>query len=405
MYQAIFDCINYRQVRSDYFNLKSIIDYDPKLKSLYVTGEISNLKAQYNSGHLYFTLKDEKSEMRAVMFRGAASRVRFLPDNGMKVIIRGSISVYENKGQYQLICDDMQPDGIGDLTIAFEQLKEKLRSRGWFDEEKKRSIPYLPEKIGVVTASTGAAIHDILSILERRYPVAEIFFVPVAVQGVKAAAEISAAIDLLSETDCDVIIVGRGGGSIEDLWAFNEEIVAQSIYNCKIPVVSAVGHETDYTISDFTADLRAATPSAAAELCSTDWRDLVFTVDALQDRFSAAIKTIIAEKEAQTSALASALELASPQKAIISKTDAVNSSIVMMRKRIEAILRLKELELQNSLSTLEADNPAKILLKGFAIARDKSGKAVRSAKSLNTGDEFSLTFYDGDINCKVTENE
>ena len=246
--------------------VKSLLDNDGNLKSVFVTGEISNFKNHY-SGHMYMTIKDEGGAIKAVMFSSYASRLKFVPENGMKVIIFGSVSLYVKDGSYQLYITDMQPDGVGALNLAFEQLKEKLGNEGLFDTKNKKQIPRFPEKIGVATAPDGAAVRDIFSVLKRRYPVAEIVFCPVAVQGASAAPEIAEAIRLFNkQSECDVLIIGRGGGSLEDLWAFNEEIVARAIFESDIPVISAVGHETDFTIADFVADLRAPTPSAAAEL-------------------------------------------------------------------------------------------------------------------------------------------
>ena len=241
--------------------LKSLMDSDMNLKNIYITGEISNFTNHYRTGHLYFTLKDEKSAIKAVMFRSSAERLRFEPENGMKVLIRGSVTVFERDGTYQIYCDDMIPEGIGDLTVAFEQLKEKLKKQGLFDEEFKQELPLYPQRIGVITSPTGAALQDILTVLSRRYPSGEIVFEGVQVQGDSAAPQIAEAIRKFNRLNgADVIIVGRGGGSIEDLWAFNEEEVARAIFESRIPIISAVGHETDFTISDFVSDMRAPNP-------------------------------------------------------------------------------------------------------------------------------------------------
>ena len=380
--------------------VKSVLEYDRKLKNIFLTGEISNYRAHY-SGHMYFTLKDEQSEIRAVMFKNRAMRLRFLPENGMKVLIRGSIAVYDSKGQYQVLCDDMQPDGLGSLAIAFEQLKSRLSDEGLFDSEKKKPIPAFPEKIGVVTAPTGAAVEDIFSILNRRFPVAEIVFVPVAVQGAAASYQISEAVDLLSESDCDVIIVGRGGGSIEDLWGFNEERVARSIYNCKVPVISAVGHETDYTISDFTADLRAATPSAAAELCSPDIKDIAYTVDALLEGIRTKVESFLSDSERYTLSVMESISRCSPESRVISGLSEVINTEDRIRARMQSLVDSMDNDLRFTVERIDMLNPSKILSKGYSIAKDKKGNIIKSALSLNSGDSFTLCFSDGNADCTV----
>ena len=246
--------------------LKGLLDSDPNLQYVFLSGEISNLTDHYSSGHIYLSLKDSKAVIKAVMFAFNASRLRFKPQNGMKVLVRGKVSIYELSGQYQLYIEDMQPDGIGALTLAFEQLKDKLNKEGLFDPQAKKPLPKFPEKIAVITSPTGAALQDIRNILTRRWPYAEIALYPVLVQGEGASSQLTNAINMVSESDTDVAIIGRGGGSIEDLWAFNSEELARAIFSCKVPVISAVGHETDFTICDFVSDMRAPTQSAAAEL-------------------------------------------------------------------------------------------------------------------------------------------
>ena len=265
--------------------IKSILDENPVLKTIYIKGEISNFKHYYKSGHMYLTLKDSNCQLKAVMFSSYASRLKFRPENGMSVICRGRISAYEKDGVYQLYIEDMQPDGIGSLSIAFEQLKEKLEKEGLFDLSHKKSIPKYPQKIGVATSNMGAAIEDIKNIIKRRYPVAELVVAPTIVQGDAAPEDIVKSIKLLdSIDDIDVIIVGRGGGSLEDLWAFNTEIVARAVFECKKPIISAVGHETDFTICDFVADLRAETPSAAAEKAVPDINELMKFTEAAESK-------------------------------------------------------------------------------------------------------------------------
>ena len=298
--------------------LKAVLDGDDNLQHIFVCGEISNFTNHYRTGHFYFTLKDEKAALKAVMFRSAAQRLRFLPEDGMRVIIRGSISLFERDGVYQLYCDDMQPDGAGDLSVAFEQRKKKLEEMGLFDPLHKKPIPSLPSRIGVITSPTGAAVHDILNVLERRFPFAAIVFCGVQVQGESAAPQIAEAIARFNELQAaDVLIVGRGGGSIEDLWAFNEEIVAHAIFNSQIPVISAVGHETDFTIADFVADLRAPTPSAAAELASPDTRELLFQLDTMLDRLTERVLDKHQNKALRLEALCHRLRQQSPERRLL----------------------------------------------------------------------------------------
>ena len=293
--------------------LKSVIDGDARLQHIFVTGEISDFKNHFSSGHFYFTLKDQRSSLKAVMFRSNAQRVTFDVRNGMKVVIRGSISVYEAGGAYQLYCDEMIPDGAGMLALAYEQLKQKLEAEGLFSADRKKPLPYLPQRVGVVTSASGAAIHDIITVLGRRFPYAQIVLCPASVQGEGAAQSIARGIRLLDETPgIDVIIAGRGGGSAEDLWAFNEEAVARAIYACRTPVVSAVGHETDFTIADLVADVRAATPSAAAEIVAPDYRDLLYTVDSVLQKIEDCLLTKITELDDRREKSLRLLEALSP---------------------------------------------------------------------------------------------
>jgi exodeoxyribonuclease VII large subunit len=300
--------------------VKRILDNDENLKNVFVTGEISNFKNHY-SGHMYMTIKDEGGAIKAVMFSSYASRLKFVPENGMKVIIFGSVSLYNKDGSYQLYITDMQPDGVGALNLAYEQLKEKLQNEGLFSTEHKKPIPQFPEKIGVMTAPDGAAVRDIFSVLKRRYPVAEIVFCPVAVQGASAAPEIAKAIKLFNEQNAaDVLIVGRGGGSLEDLWAFNEEIVARAIFQSQIPVISAVGHETDFTIADFVADLRAPTPSAAAELAVPDIFELKSDLLGLKQHLSVLMRNLVESEKEKVENIQKQVTILSPGSANITAT-------------------------------------------------------------------------------------
>ena len=294
--------------------IKSIIEQDMNLQTVFVEGEISNFTNHYKTGHYYMTIKDDSSSIKAVMFRTANMRLKFMPENSMKVIIRGRVSVFERDGQYQLYIDDMQPDGTGALSLAFEQLKERLAKEGLFDSEKKKSIPAYPMRVGVVTSPTGAAIRDIINVISRRFPLAELVLCPVAVQGDYAAPQIKAAIELFNvEKAADVLIVGRGGGSVEELWAFNEEIVARAVAASEIPVISAVGHETDFTICDFAADLRAPTPSAAAELAVPDTLQQKEMLLSAFRRMDSAVSDKIASQRAKLEFEKSALERMSPK--------------------------------------------------------------------------------------------
>ena len=280
--------------------VKNIIDNDPYLNYIYVVGEISNFTNHYKTGHFYLTLKDEKAAIKAVMFRSSAARIKFEPQNGMKVICRGRASLFERDGSFQFYIEDMQPDGVGALQIAFEQLVEKLKAEGLFDEKYKKKIPSYPEKIAVITSPTGAAIQDITNVLTRRFPCAEMIMCPVLVQGDGAAEQLIDAVKRVNETNAaDVIIIGRGGGSIEDLWAFNDEELAREIFRSRIPVISAVGHEIDYTISDFVSDLRAPTPSAAAELAVPDITDVKYLLAKTEDNLETAYLNIINQHKAR----------------------------------------------------------------------------------------------------------
>jgi exodeoxyribonuclease VII large subunit len=384
--------------------IKSIIEQDLNLKNIYVEGEISNFTNHYRSGHLYFTLKDENCCIKAVMFRNAASRLKFTPENGMKVLIRCSVSVYDRDGVYQIYCDDMIPDGLGELTLAFEQLKVKLEDMGLFRQEHKKPIPETPARIGVITSPTGAAIQDILNVLERRYPVAEVIFEGVQVQGDTAAPQIAAAIDKFNRYQAaDVLIVGRGGGSIEDLWAFNEEIVAMAIYNSDIPVISAVGHETDFTIADFVSDLRAPTPSAAAELCVPDYREILFTVDKCLDSLDIGISRVLDRYQFKLLAYKNILEKHSPQNTV----ELYNQLLTACDEKIKLTINNKIDFYTNAIShyasRLEAISPLKVLLRGYGIIEDENGIPIKSCKDTEAGKNIRVKLHDGEIKCTVDE--
>lgn len=383
------------------FYVKNLLDGDMHLNSIFVTGEISNLTDHYRSGHIYLSLKDEKSVIRAVMFSGNARYLRFKPVEGMKVIARGRVTVYEPTGQYQLYIEDMQPDGIGALSIAYEQLKEKLQSEGLFDKAHKKEIPKFPRSIGVITSPTGAAVQDILNIISRRFPNVEIVMCPVLVQGDNAPIQLCEAVKKLSDNSaCDVIIIGRGGGSMEDLWAFNSEALAYEIYNCKIPIISAVGHETDYTICDFVSDLRAPTPSAAAELCVPDVGELSFYFLSQQQYLQSLAELKIKACDNKLSLLKSRLDGSSPK----NYCEINLSKLAVLQKRLEAAInsvysRKNESIIELS-SKLEGMNPVTVLKRGYA-AVSRNGVTVSSAKSVSFGDELELKFKDGNVRVTV----
>lgn len=382
--------------------LKSIIDEDINLKNIYITGEISNFTNHYRTGHLYFTLKDEKSAIKAVMFRTSASRLRFEPENGMKVLIRGSVSVFERDGTYQIYCDDMIPEGVGELTIAFEQLKEKLSKEGLFDEYTKKELPRYPSKIGVITSPTGAALQDILTVLSRRYPSGEIVFEGVQVQGDSAASQIAVAIKKFNKLKgADVLIVGRGGGSIEDLWAFNEEIVARAIFESEIPVVSAVGHETDFTIADFVSDMRAPTPSAAAEIVAPDYREILYAADKTLDGMVDAVEKKIYRYKMNLLAAQKIISDHSPHRML----DFYGACLEACETKIKNVLKNKTDFYENALmhyaGKLEATSPLKVLARGYSVVFDENMMTVRSVENLKENDKIKIRLSDGTVDCTV----
>lgn len=380
--------------------LKSVLDGDDNLQNIFVVGEISNFTNHYRTGHFYFTLKDENAALKAVMFRSAAQRLRFLPENGMRVVIRGSVSLFPRDGVYQLYCEDMQPDGAGALSVAFEQLKQKLGGMGLFDDGHKKPIPACPARIGVVTSPTGAAIHDILTVLDRRFPFAAVILCGVQVQGDAAAGQIAQAIERFNAMRAaDVLIVGRGGGSIEDLWAFNEEVVAHAIFNSEIPVISAVGHETDFTIADFVADLRAPTPSAAAELAVPDTRELLFALDTLLDRMTGAVYGQLSDLQQAVEVFGHRLNSASPQAGLALREQELRRQSERLNRSADAMLRPYADALGALAEKLEITSPLKTLARGFALCEDETGVPVRRACAVRAGQTLQLRFCDGSVQC------
>lgn len=381
---------------------KSIIEQDSFLNNVFVVGEISNFVDHYRSGHLYMSIKDSQSVISAVMFSSSASRLKFKPENGMSVIIRGRVSIYERDGKYQLYIDDMQPDGIGSLAIAFEQLKERLSKAGLFDDEHKLPLPQYPEKIGVISSPTGAALQDVLNVLGRRYPVAEIVFAGVQVQGETASKTIIDAIKKLNNTDVDVIIIARGGGSIEDLWAFNDEQLAYAIYESNIPIISGVGHETDFTICDFVADRRAPTPSAAAEISVPDIRDQKYYLSSLKLALDNAIEGDIKEKTIILERLSNSTVLKNPEKIIENCELYMDTLFNRMNVAYKDIIVEKNSGFADYCSKLDSLSPLKVLARGYSIAK-KNDIIIKNSKDLIIDDVVSIQFADGTAKAKITE--
>ena len=377
--------------------IKNKLDNDPGLRNIAIRGELSNYK-MYPSGHHYFTIKDATGAMKCVMFKSAAQRLRFRPENGMQVVAMGSVTVYVRDGVYQLYCTGMVMDGIGDLYAAFEQLKTKLAAQGLFDTAHKKPLPKLPGTIGIVTSSAGAAVHDMLRILCKRYPLTQVKLLPVRVQGVEAPAEIAGAIAYANRYQlADLLIVGRGGGSIEDLWAFNDELVARAIYDSKIPVISAVGHEPDVTISDFVADLRAATPSNAAELAVPDQDALRQNLDEMQNAMAVAMQTKIDRAGERLDNLANRPVLKSPLASFESRRKALE----LMEKRLIAaqsgnVARTRQ-RFVAQVSKLDAMSPLKVLTRGYAMVAKEDGTIVRSVSDVKPRDPIAVRVSDGTI--------
>lgn len=430
--------------------IKRKFDADPYLQDMYVKGEISNFK-QHSSGHMYFTLKDEKARILAVMFSSFNKSIKFRPENGMKVLVKGDITVYEQSGQYQMYIKEMQPDGIGDLYLAFEQLKEKLLKQGLFSKEHKKPLPKYPHTVGVITSPTGAAIRDILTTLKRRYPIANIMVIPALVQGEQGAASIVKAIEQANQLhEIDVLIVGRGGGSIEELWSFNEEIVARAIFSSRIPIISAVGHETDTTIADYVADLRAPTPTGAAELAVPHIDELIERVLTRQTRIIRKIKEKINVQAQRYDRLSKSYAFKYPQRLYEQKLEQVDKSTELLQRAAQALflnrneeyIRTKRRLERNNLNTLlqtavqqqtktekalnrafanlllakkkehqrvnmalDALSPLKIMDRGYSLVYDKENHLVKSTDQIQLNDNIKIKLVDGSITCEVLEIE
>ena len=402
--------------------INRMLKYDRNLQNIYIRGEISNYKT-YPSGHSYFTLKDDKSQIPAVMFKGRKHSLKFQPEDGMKVIIKGKIEVYERDGKYQLYATTITEDGIGELHIAFEQLKKKLDSEGLFDDAHKKEIPKYPQRIGVVTARTGAAIRDIITTIKRRYPYCEVLVFSTLVQGEMAANQIVRQIRHAQQFDIDTLIVGRGGGSIEDLWPFNEEIVAREIYACEIPVISAVGHEIDWTISDFVADIRAATPTAAAEIAVPEISEVKYKLNQLTQRTNKAINEKLIQNKQKIENISQKQIFKNPESIyeikqmhldnLLGKLNLTSKNIItenrnrllkiesrsVLRNPKEVTKAKRDIFIRN-VDKLTILDPLLTLKRGYSIAK-MDAKVVSSAKDVKTGDELDIEFDDGTVNTKV----
>ena len=383
--------------------VKLLLDSEPMLQNVAVRGELSNYK-MYPSGHHYFTLKDAEGALRCVMFKGQAMRLRFRPENGMKVVVTGRITVFPRDGAYQLYCDSMTPEGVGDLAVAFEQLKQKLYAEGLFDPAHKKPLPAYPQRIAIITSSAGAAVHDMIRILRRRYPIAKVILLPVRVQGVEAPPEIVGAIRYANRWKVgDVIITGRGGGSIEDLWAFNDERVARAIYDSEIPVISAVGHEPDVTIADFVADARASTPSNAAEIAVPDQMELMRFLKGAEER-------MLQSETTRLEALRKHLDTLASKRVMKDQTAYVQDKrmeLLHLQQRLgdlsAAQISRKKERFASLAASLDAMSPLKVLGRGYAVARGENGEILRSAGDVELGDHIQVKLGRGILGCTVDE--
>lgn len=384
--------------------IKAIFAERQELRNVYISGEISNFTHYYRSGHMYFTLKDENAQIKAVMFSSYASMLKFQPENGMKVICRGYISVYEKSGEYQLYVDDMQPDGLGTLNMAYEQLKAKLFAEGVCSDEVKKPLPRYPLKIGVVTSDIGAAVEDIKNITARRWPVAELVIVPTLVQGANAAPDIIKSISCLEKYgDIDVIIVGRGGGSVEDLWAFNTESVARAVIDCKIPIVSAVGHESDFTICDFVADLRAPTPSAAAEIICPDINVEISRCENANVMIERLVNDKIDEEMQFVSDLTETSVLASSENFLKEHCDYIKDLRTRLKDSFDNVFGIYENRFAVLLGKLNALSPLAVMERGYSVAKTAGGAIIKSASQIAVNDNINIEFANGSAVCSVYE--
>lgn len=387
--------------------IKAILDEAQPLNRIYVSGEISNFKHYRQSGHMYFTLKDNSSQLKCVMFAGNNSSLKFTPEDGMSVVCFGKVSAYERDGQYQLYVSSMQPNGLGALALAYEQLKQRLEKEGYFAPEHKKPIPKYPTKIGVATSNMGAAVEDIKNIISRRFPLAEIVICPTVVQGGEASEDIASSVKFLDTLGVDVIIVGRGGGSMEDLWAFNTMPVIQAVYDCNTPIISAVGHETDFTLCDFVADLRAPTPSAAAELAVPDINSELQIADGFYSSLLSLFKHNIETEEINLDRIVNRSPLSDVNEAFKARKEKLELLCDNLMLRFKAKIDDKEKALKREADMLNAVNPLSVIARGFTLT-SKDNKTVSSVKSLSVNDTVCTRFSDGTITatvCEVISNE
>jgi exodeoxyribonuclease VII large subunit len=430
--------------------IKRTFDNDEILQNIWIKGEISNFK-KHSRGHMYFTIKDDHSKIQAVMFAGNNRFLKFIPEDGMKTLVRGNVTIYEATGQYQIYVNEMQPDGVGNLYLAYEQLKQKLEAAGYFDDQYKKPLPKIPKEIGVITSSTGAAVRDIITTLKRRFPSVTITLFPVLVQGSEAPNSIAKAIYQANQTETiDVLIVGRGGGSIEELWAFNEEVVAKAIFQSTIPIISAVGHETDITIADFIADKRAATPTAAAELAVPNWEDLYEKIGQRKIRIQRAIakkieterkkltnlqksyafrypEQLVKQKEQQLDRLfddlqRNMLQLIErkrtallniekdvqrnhPKSYIAKAREQLEKNETLLRQHVSSIKKEKEFQFKHLTTKLEALSPLKIMTRGYSLAYKQDGTLIKSISNVTIGEPLTIELKDGAVSCQIKDIE
>ena len=384
--------------------IKQIIDSDKLLLNVFIKGEISNFTNHYKTGHFYFTLKDPDSLINAVMFRSAASKLQFMPENGMKVIVRGRVSAYVKSGQYQIYVEAMEPDGIGSLYIAYEQLKRKLEAEGLFSPARKRPLPKIPTRIGIITSPTGAAVRDMINITKRRFPLAKLILYPSLVQGADAAPQLISGVNYFNAAkSVDVIIIGRGGGSIEDLWAFNDEMLARTVAASVIPVISAVGHETDFTICDFAADMRAPTPSAAAEIAVPDTAELKHKINNIVGHMELSLSRSVSIRRGELARLKESRALTSPQYFIDDKRMALLSLGTLLEQDMKISLTEKRGNFARLTASLEALNPMSVISRGYSAVFGEDGKLIKSVTQINEGDSFTFRTTDGTVRGRAEE--
>ena len=384
--------------------LKMLLDGDRVLSSVFVRGEISNFKL-YSSGHAYFTLKDDAGQLKSVMFRSYFSRMTFLPEDGMRVIAHGRVSVYESSGQYQLYVDDLQPDGAGSLAMRFEQLKRKLAAEGLFDESRKRPLPPMPRRIGVITSPSGAAVHDIINVLGRRFPAAEMILYPSEVQGTQAPAQLISGVEFFSMTGLvDIIILGRGGGSAEDLWAFNDEYLARAVASCSIPVISAVGHESDFTICDFVADRRAPTPSAAAEIAVPDMGEILRGLASVRAGLQTSMQKLIVQERRMLNQITQSRVFSRPEQMLDGFRQRLDEGEAELTRAVEQTLLQKRQSTAALAGKLQALNPLSILSRGYATV-SREGVSITSIKQINDKDTLDIRMADGSVRATVSQRK